>query len=271
MTARSCFGPKTAVVNFEQLSTPRLPEQTKSYTPLGHQDFVKMVLEHLEAEGVKVISERHGLWRDGQRYFGILEVSHPTISSPEMNLSIALRNSFDKSVPASIAAGNAVFVCDNLQIAGEIVIGRKHTRNMFDDIRDRIASALAVLESYWLDHFERVEVYKQFELGDKQANDLIVEAYRKGAIGKTGVADVIDQWYNPNHAEFKDRNVWSLENAFTEIFKGRADLLTSRTEALHCVLDKTVGFSTVRVYEALKNINPKYIGASGRGARSMGV
>lgn len=266
---RMSFGPKTAVVDFEQLSSPSLPVQTDSYVPLAHDKFVSMVQDRLSDNGMTVIKQVHALWRGGQRYFGLMEVSHPSISSREMSLVVGLRNSYDKSLPAAIAAGNSVFVCDNLCLSAEIVVGRKHTKNIMDDIRERMQNAMLVLQAHWNDHFARIETYKQFEVSPLQAHDTIINAYRRGAISKVGIADVIDQWYAPNHNEFKDRNLWSLHNAFTEVWKGRADLLADRTDSLHAMFDEVTGFKPEGAKRVLAEISSTR-SAAGIGAREVG-
>ena len=54
--------------------------------------------------------------------------------------------------------------------------------------------------------------------------------------------DVVDQWESSDHPEFWDRNVNSLYNAFTEVYKGNLTALPTRSQALHSVLDNAVNF-----------------------------
>ena len=55
------------------------------------------------------------------------------------------------------------------------------------------------------------------------------------------IPKVLGEWREPSHPEFMERNVWSLQNSFTEVFKGRVDLLPERTARLHGLLDWEVG------------------------------
>jgi hypothetical protein len=106
---------------------------------------------------------------------------------------------------------------------------------------------MGVLFKNWRHHLNRVQAYKQYDLGDLQAHDLIAQSYRLGAIAKTQVAEVIDQWHTPNHNEFKGRNLWNLHNAFTEVWKGRLDLLPVNSRLLHSELDKVSNFQPIAV------------------------
>ena len=53
---------------------------------------------------------------------------------------------------------------------------------------------------------------------------------------------VVEQWHDSDHDEFSHRNMNSLYNGFTEIYKGNLMALPKRSEALHSVLDAEVGF-----------------------------
>lgn len=56
------------------------------------------------------------------------------------------------------------------------------------------------------------------------------------------VPDVVLEWREPSHREFRPRNLWRLFNAFTEVYKGQNPNLTlSRSEALQGLCDGVVG------------------------------
>jgi hypothetical protein len=65
-----------------------------------------------------------------------------------------------------------------------------------------------------------------------------------GAITASQVPSVVHEWRVPSHREFRPRNLWSLFNAFTEIYKGQNPNLTlARSEALHGLCDGVVGLA----------------------------
>jgi hypothetical protein len=239
---RLAFGPKSKAVDFSDLGRVSMPERTESYVPIRHDDLVSMVKLQMETAGLNIVQESHVLWRNGLRYFGLMQVQHPELESADQAMIVGLRNSLDKSLPACILSGGQVFLCDNLIMVGETVIGRKHTRFILDELDGLINKAMGTLFNHWNTHFNRIKMYKEFDLGNLQANDLIVGLYRLGAIGKTQVAEAIDQWYAPNYDEFKGRNLWNLHNSLTEILKGRVDLLPMSSKIIHSELDKLVGF-----------------------------
>ena len=95
----------------------------------------------------------------------------------------------------------------------------------------------------WNKQDNRIEAYSEFELENAQVNDLVVRACKAGALPKSKIMDVVEQWHDSDHDEFSHRNMNSLYNGFTEIYKGNVMALPKRSEALHSVLDAEVGFS----------------------------
>src|SRR5205807_1578946 len=74
-----------------------------------------------------IVSQAHALAREGQRYFGLLQIVNGTFHD-DYSLIMGIRNSHDKAFPAALCLGSGVFVCDNLAFSGEIKLARKHTR-----------------------------------------------------------------------------------------------------------------------------------------------
>jgi hypothetical protein len=154
---------------------------------------------------------------------------------------LGLRNSHDKAFAAGIMAGDAPFVCTNLIFSNEIVLGRKHTSNIITDLPRMIGDALTRLDKHWGVQDRRIAAYKEKALTDSEAHDLILRAHREGACGSTQISKIAEQWHNPEHDEFSNRNGWSLFNAFTNVFRGNVNALAERSFALHGVLDKAFG------------------------------
>ena len=213
-----------------------------SYQPIGHDLLIDKTRNHLEQGGFEVVGESHNLARGGKRYFGLFEVTHPTRENSERGTVIGLRNAHDKCFPAGLCAGDAPFVCDNLIFTNTVKLARRHTKNIFAELDSVIARTLGKLFTFWGGQDQRIESYRQFELNNAQVNDLVIRSYQAGAIPKTKVTDVVDQWEKSDHPEFWDRNMNSLYNAFTEVYKGNLVALPNRSDALHSVLDSEVGF-----------------------------
>jgi len=157
---------------------------------------------------------------------------------------MGLRNSHDKTFPAGIVAGASVFVCDNLSFSGEIKFARKHTRNINRDLPQLVERSVGLLMQRWYDQDKRIGAYKEAEIGDVQAHDLVIRACDVGVCSNRLIPSVLHEWREPRHEAFESRNVWSLFNAFTEALKdGNLAELPKRTEALHGLLDVVMGLN----------------------------
>jgi len=224
-------------------------ERAVSYQPVAHHSLVRQTKNRLTENGFIIQDEVHSLARSNQHYFGLFAVDHPNRVNTERGCVIGIRNSHDKTFPAGLCAGDAPFVCDNLIFTNTIKLARRHTRNILNDLDFTINRALGKLFGFWNSQDARIEAYKDVSIGNVLANDLIVKAARAKALPKTKILDVVNQWESSDHIEFRDRNVNSLYNAFTEVYKGNLIALPGRSEALHSLLDNYVDFDIKKTEE----------------------
>jgi hypothetical protein len=216
------------------------PEATPSWQPIPHGDLYGRVRDTLEGNGLHIVQEAHGLWREGQRYFGLMEVRNGT-NADDFGLVIGLRNSHDKSFPAALALGSRVFVCDNLAFSGEVKLSRKHTTYIWRDLPGLVERAVGRLADLRNLQAKRIDAYKAAALTDERTvHDLVVRSVYARALPGTQIIDVLNEWRTPRHEDFQPRTAWSLFNAFTEVLKGSLTLLASRTQALHGLMDSHV-------------------------------
>jgi len=217
-------------------------ERTVSYQPIAHHELVNRTKGFLASNGFTIQDEVHSLARNNNHYFGLFSVEHPNREATDRGTVVGIRNSHDKTFPAGLCAGDAPFVCDNLIFTNTIKLARRHTRNILNDLDFTINRALGKLFGFWHGQDSRIEAYKNRSIGNVYANDLIVKAAQVGALPKSKIIDVVNQWESSDHPEFHGRNVNSLYNAFTEVYKGNLTQLPNRSEALHSVLDGYVDF-----------------------------
>ena len=229
-----CGGARVEPEQLERVATP--PAEGR-WQPVAHATLASQVRRGLEDAGMKVLTEAHALNKGGAQYFGLMQVAIDGHESDDWGTIVGLRNSHDKRFPAALALGSSVFVCDNTAFSGEVVLARRHTTNILRDLPQVTTRAIGRLTDFVGMTERRAAVYRDREMGNAEAHDLIVRALDARAITTTMVPKVLEQWRAPNHSEFKDRNLWSLYNAFTETLKGGLLKLPQRSEALHGVLD----------------------------------
>src|SRR5438034_6518821 len=151
------------------------PGPTATWTPLPHMALIEEAEQVLTSNGLSVVNQAHSLTHDGLRYFGLMEIQNSVIHQ-DYAWVLGLRNSHDKSFPAGIVAGANVFVCDNLSFSGEINIARKHTRFILRDLPLLTQRAIGRLMERWHHQDERITSYKEKNLSDSSAHDLIIRS-----------------------------------------------------------------------------------------------
>jgi hypothetical protein len=232
------------IVTREDLVEVHTPEPTGSWCPISHYDLVTGVQATLERSGLVVMREEHGIWRDGARYFGLIEIANDS-QAGDYGLIIGVRNSHDRSFPAELVIGGRVFVCDNLSFHGEVRLARRHTCGIRRDLPSLIERAVGQLGDLRHSQAQRFDAYKLLELSDSQVHDLVIQALDAQIVPATRIADVLAEYRKPRHQEFIDagRTGWRLFNSFTEVLKGAIDRLPRRTQALHGLLDTACGLT----------------------------
>ena len=192
------------------------PYSTQTWRPVSHIDVIEAVTEVIRAHNWDVEGEKFGLARDGQRMFGVMEISRS--SSPEWHRCIGLRNSHDKSLAVGLSAGIVVCVCSNLAFGGTTVIKRKHTSRF--ELTDLIDRAVASLEDDFLTMESVSEDLKDVYLkNDDEARSTIVRAAELGVINSCDILPAYREFKSPSHEAFSEPTRWSLMNALTETVK----------------------------------------------------
>ncbi len=223
----------------------RTPAASQTWVPVAHHRLLEVVESTLADCGMTVASEAHALWGDGARYFALLELSNGQ-THEDYGLVIGLRNSHDKSFPAAIAMGSTVFCCDNLAFSAEVSIARRHTRFIERDQPRVVHTAVGRLADMRGQQDERIAAYKENELTDAAAHDLVIRSIDAGVLPVTQLPAVLSEWRAPSYEEFAadGKNVRRFHNAMTHVWKGRnLAALPRRSQALHGLLDPVCGLA----------------------------
>lgn len=217
------------------------PDPTDTWHPIPHARLLNQVESTLAGVGLNVVSEAHALGRDGDRYFGLIELRNGD-AHDDYALIAGIRNSHDQSYPAGLVIGSGVFVCDNLAFSGEINFARKHTRFIDRDLPELVQAAVGRLGEMRHKQDERIAAYKAKRLADRDAHHLMVQLVDSGTLPVTRLPVALREYREPSHEQFLvdgKRTAWTLMNATTEALKGRnLDALPRRTQAMHGLLDR---------------------------------
>ncbi len=195
-----------------------LPEATDSYLPVSHYHLADKLLtisRDLLTDYV-LVGEQYALARSGNQLFALLNFKK---DHSEMGLSIAWRNSYDRSMSIGLAIGAQVFCCDNLALNGDIVLMKKHTKNVWNALEDLTISTLYRAGKNFPKVIADADRMKTIAINNRNAFELMGYFFGQDIVSPRQLTTVKDEWLRPSHTEFQPRNKWSFFNAVTEALK----------------------------------------------------
>lgn len=263
--------------------TPIPVQGPEGWRPMPHHLYTSMIEQEFARQGFEISEPVHyrGKSRDNKkirdlpehgRFLTMYGISHPTLASIDgLTWEVAVLNSYDMTASLRLLLARRLMVCMNGAWfgSGEEQAGfrRKHTKGLdkdreghFESVQALVNDSISSLASQVEGEEKRIIRWKNTECSDDDARYVAIEAAKQGVIGGAAVLRVLEHWQTPEHREFKDRNVWSLENAFTSNDRGR-NLFTqgSRMSRLDGIISNRFGFTAQIVPDSM---DEDYVDAS---------
>ena len=211
------------IVEFDRLDQIPLPEETKTYVPVPHKDFVQNVstfaTDILGPKGFKQTTMQIITHKEGARLFGIMEFAN---GLEDMRFMVACRNSYDKSMKAAIAAGGRVICCSNLMINGEIVVMHKHTGNVLEFLKRELIIAFHTASATWTNLETDVKHMQRVTMSDEDAYGMLGRAAVAKVITPIEVLKVADVWDRKNKGarfDYGDNTMYRWYNCVTQLMR----------------------------------------------------
>ena len=233
---------KPFTIDRSRLNQIPTPSPTLSWAPLPHHELMNRVEKRIQNYGYRIQHSNCLLSHGGDRFFGSITLgSRRSLGYRRM---VGVRNSHDKSLAAGLVAGARVIVCSNGMFTGDdICLNRKHTSRLYEDLDQKIDEGFQKVFSEWEANDLRIMNYRQTEISDERAHDLIIRSVDDEALPSSAIPKVLREWREPWHQEFVPRTAWSLHNAFTEVLKEKAHLIPERSRILTSVFDRELGIA----------------------------
>jgi|TARA_Y100000310_G_scaffold58126_1_gene53365 hypothetical protein len=205
-------------VTFDELANIPLPEETDTYKPVAFGDLIANTLNISQGllKDYDYIGSELAVAGNDQRMFGVIKFKSE--ESDEMGLAIGIRSSYDKSISNGFCMGANVFVCDNLAFNGTVTYMRKHTKNVVDDLEEKLVSTIWNSQNKFQNILRDKEYMANLYINNDQAYKFLGLMMGHKVLKPRQVAKALMQWKNPPDA-FGNRDMWSLYNACTEALK----------------------------------------------------
>jgi len=209
------------------------------HKPIPHIELIQNLQTVFAERGLKVKKEQFATMRqDGTFLFGLFDFepvggdfSHLDAEGRGLSAGFRSGNAFEK--PIEIAIGEHVFVCDNLVLAGDVIIlKRRHTIRL--DLNEELQRAA---DRYLVGarELERsIDRFQDFELTDSGAKEVLFDmATGRGAqqvFPVTRLPAIADFYFNaPCLADAEEleartpdcepRSLWGVHNAVTRTLR----------------------------------------------------
>lgn len=232
------------------------PRATATHHPVPHGRVLEAVYRSLVGSAFDVGREAHQLSHKDARYHAVLELIPRADRTSgfggdcgdggSRTILLGIRNSHDKSKPLGLVSGTHIRVCSNGLFNGAINISSKHTTHIESRLNRLVDSAVGSFVIAAQKQGKQIATYKQTELTDEAAALFLVKSLRSDAICGSDIKKVIKAYDSPPHPEFEERNLWSMVNAFTEVYKSMSvDTVLKRSQRLHMLADTTAGYLAV--------------------------
>ena len=98
------------IVEREELDRVQMPPPTATWFPLAHSHVLDKTVSTLESAGFRPTRIQLALSQCDRKFFATVDLESPIADG--VCLAVGVRNSNDRSLPISFAAGERVFICD---------------------------------------------------------------------------------------------------------------------------------------------------------------
>ena len=238
-------------VTYDDLRQITAPSDTDTYTSIGHSDFAETLYKHADRlmapKGYTLDGQKYIVSKEGNRMFFIHSYTN---GDTQMNLALAGRNSYDKSMRAALAVAAKVTVCDNLCMITEdgVSIFRKHSGDARSYLNDQIILGMVKATDSWDDMRYDRDSMVELPIGEREGFELM--GYTKAMTRSDKSASkrllttpkewnaVQNYWEAPKHEyEGGNRTLWSWYNSFTVDMKDlKPELQLAQHASIHSIV-----------------------------------
>lgn len=196
-----------------------VPQQTRTYKPVSHQQLIDLTLNSIDAAGFQLDKEMYSVAKDGRVANGRFTISN--VADTEMQLEVGWQNSYDKTLSLKFAIGTRIMICQNGCVSGDYgAFKKKH----MGTVQEFTPTAIADYIKSAGDVFSRMqrerEAMKNVELTKRTKAELIGRLYvEKEIITSTQLNILTGQLQAPTYDYNAPDSVWELYNYTTFAMK----------------------------------------------------
>ena len=212
---------KTATYNSTKdvLVRAQVPQQTRTYKPITHQQLIDLTLESIQQAGFTLDKELYSSTTDGQIANGNFTISN--VSDKEMQLQIGWQNSYNKTLSLKFAIGARIFICQNGAVHGDMGSFRK---KHVGTVQEFTPAAITEYIKQAGDTFQTMqterESMKQIEVSRRTQAELVGRLLlEEKLISTMQVNQIAAELNNPTYDYGAPGSMWELYQFTTQTMK----------------------------------------------------
>lgn len=197
----------------------QVPQQTRTYKPITHQQLIDLTLESIQQAGFTLDKELYSSTPDGQIANGNFTISN--VTDKEMQLQIGWQNSYNKTLSLKFAIGARIFICQNGSVHGDMGSFRK---KHMGTVQEFTPAAITEYIKQAGDTFQTMqterESMKQIEVSRRTQAELVGRLLlEEKLISTMQVNQIAAELTNPTYDYGAPGSMWELYQFTTQTMK----------------------------------------------------
>ena len=203
---------KTYETTKQLLINAELPQQTRSYKPISHNQLIDLTLESIEKAGFILQQETYSSASNGRQANGFYKIAN--VADEEMQLEIGWQNSYDKKLSLKFAIGAKIFICKNGIVRGDMgAFKKKHVGEIQTFTPQMITDYISQSGEVFTHIQKDRDRLKQVEISSKVRAELLGRMYFEQEIIKADqIAIIKKELINPSFNYNCPNSGWELYN-----------------------------------------------------------
>lgn len=204
--------PKTYSTTKQLLLSATLPESTRTYKCIPHQQVIDCTLEAIDKAGLVLSSETYSSAKDGKIATGKYTIK--SVADNEMQLQIAWLNSYNKTKRLTYGIGAQVFICQNGMVSADMgFFKKKHQGGIQEFTPLAIVEYVKQAEEVFKRLQDEREKMKQVQLTKRVIAELLGRAVVEEEFITTTQLNIVKrEMEHPTHDYGAPNTMWEVYN-----------------------------------------------------------
>lgn len=196
-----------------------IPQQTRTYKPITHQQLIDLTLESVHSAGFTLDKELYSSTPDGQIANGKFTITD--IADSEMQLQIGWQNSYNKTLSLKFAIGAHIFICSNGCVHGDMgSFKKRHKGNVQEFTPNAITEYIKQAGDTFRTMQTERESMKQIEINKRAKAELIGRLMlEEELITSMQVNQIAKELMSPTYDYGAPGSMWELYQFTTQTMK----------------------------------------------------